>query len=99
MNMATVQRLDEARSKAGIPFIITSGCRCEAQNATVGGAPSSSHLIGRAVDIRSVYSRQRLLIVRSLLAVGFNRIGIYSGHVHADDDPNAPPDVMWYSRK
>jgi len=99
MNYDTLALLDEARGRAGIPFVITSGCRCEAQNNAIGGSSSSAHLVGRAADIRTTYSRERLRVVRGLLSVGFKRIGIYSGHVHADDDPNAPADVMWRSGK
>ena len=32
------------------PIIITSGFRCPAHNNSVGGAPNSQHLYGRAVD-------------------------------------------------
>ena len=33
------------------PIRITSGVRCAAHNAAVGGAPSSQHLYGNAADI------------------------------------------------
>lgn len=33
------------------PIRINSGCRCPAQNAIEGGAPSSQHLRGKAADV------------------------------------------------
>lgn len=44
--------LCEAREYFRAPVIIHSGCRCEAHNKAVNGAPRSQHLIGRAADIR-----------------------------------------------
>lgn len=40
------------REHFGKPVTITSGYRTAAHNAAVGGAKSSQHLYGRAVDIR-----------------------------------------------
>lgn len=40
------------REHFGKPVTITSGYRTAAHNATVGGAKSSQHLLGRAADIR-----------------------------------------------
>lgn len=43
--------LDLLRAAHGAPITITSGYRCVAKNAAVGGSPRSYHLTGRAVDI------------------------------------------------
>ena len=43
--------LDDARHKAGVSFVITSGVRCSSHNRAVGGKKSSSHLKGLAADI------------------------------------------------
>jgi len=40
--------LQEARSLAGAPFIITGPGRCPAHNAAIGGAPHSKHLPDQA---------------------------------------------------
>ena len=40
------------REHFGKPVVITSGYRTAAHNASVGGAKSSQHLLGRAADIR-----------------------------------------------
>ena len=99
MEEETLGKLDGAREVAGVPFVVTSGCRCENQNRMVGGASSSAHLVGRAADISARYSTVRLAVVVGAIEAGFNRIGIYRNHVHMDDDPNAPPGVMWRSYK
>ena len=50
MDDAFLRWLDDVRHKAGVPFKITSDARDAAHNAKVGGAPTSLHLPGRAVD-------------------------------------------------
>ena len=93
--------LDDARGIAGIPFTITSGFRTPSHNAYVGGVqPSlqskgSSHLFGYAADIAAPTSRQKYIIVKSLLQAGFNRIGIGETFIHVDNDPDKDPDVIW----
>ena len=86
MDEEFLDMLDEARSVAGIPFVITSGLRTEAWNHRVGGAPNSSHMKGCAADIACTTSRDRFLIVTALLEVGFDRIGIYDTYIHVDSD-------------
>ena len=95
MHQDSLDRLDAARSVAGIPYYIVSGWRCPAHNWAVGGADGSAHLDGRAADIKTKNSRDRYKIVEACLEVGFNRIGIGDGFVHADDHPNKPQDVIW----
>ncbi len=90
-----VRRLNRARHKAGVPFIITSGRRTKKRNASIGGAARSSHVTGHGVDIRARSGRVRFLIVKALIAVGFTRIGVYNGHVHVDDDPRLVQQVLW----
>jgi zinc D-Ala-D-Ala carboxypeptidase len=93
--------LDDARGIAGIPFTITSGVRTPSWNARVGGVqPSlkskgSSHLFGYAADIAAPTSREKYLIVDSLLKSGFNRIGIGESFIHVDNDPDKDEDVIW----
>ena len=44
--------LEELRSRARVPIIINSGYRSPQLNKKVGGASTSNHLTGCAVDIR-----------------------------------------------
>jgi len=87
--------LDEAREESGIPYIITSGCRCKKHNARVGGRKNSSHLSGLAVDIKATDSRARFRIVTGLLLAGFARIGIGKRFIHADADGRKPSPVIY----
>ena len=95
MNEEFLQRLDEAREYAGIPFIINSAWRSEEDNKRVGGKPNSSHLKGLAVDIKATNSRQRGLILDALRSVGFSRIGIAKRFIHVDMDFDKDQDVTW----
>ena len=89
--------LDVARGKANVPFIITCGFRTPAQNAALSESVSdSAHLTGHAVDLACSDDPTRYAMLQGLLAAGFTRIGIYSAHLHADNDSTKPPNVIWY---
>ena len=51
VSLALVLALEDVRSIFGGPVVITSGWRCAAHNARVGGHPQSRHLVGCAVDV------------------------------------------------
>lgn len=80
--------LYKARLEAGTPFIIKSGIRMT--------STGSSHETGWASDIACTSSVLRMKIVKALLSVGFNRIGVYDKHIHADNDPSKAKNVMWW---
>jgi uncharacterized protein YcbK (DUF882 family) len=75
--------LDAAREAAGGPICVTSGYRCPAHNAAVGGAAQSYHMRGMAADVYS-----DTLDVRALAAVlkaAMIRLGVAGGlQVYAD---------------
>lgn len=87
--------LDRAREYAGIPFVLTSTLRTKDENNMVGGTRNSTHLRGLAVDIRALDSRSKYKILTGLIAVGFNRLGIYDTHIHADIDQLFDKEVVW----
>lgn len=91
-----ISKLDSARGMAQIPFVITSGLRSKETNTEVGGVENSSHLGGLAVDIRCVDSSIRFKMLKALLSVGFNRIGVYKAHLHCDVDSSKPKETIWY---
>ena len=97
MDKKFLEKLDYARHNAGIPFRVTSGYRCEEHNLKVGGRVGSSHLKGLACDLAFNGSRECFLIVKSLLDVGINRIGISkkSRFIHCDVDNLKDDDVLW----
>ena len=95
LNQTLIDRLDIARGLAQLPFVITSGYRCEANNKEAGGVPGSAHCYGSAADIQAGNSKDRFRIVRALLAAGVRRIGIGKTFVHADVDLEKDQDVLW----
>lgn len=95
MNADFLNKLDEAREIANIPFIINSAYRSPEHNAKIGGKPNSSHLKGLAVDISVTNSRQRFIVLNALLEVGFTRIGIADTFIHVDLDSEKSKDVIW----
>ena len=88
-------KLDRAREVAQIPFKINSAYRTPEHNAKIGGKPNSSHLKGLAVDISVTNSRQRFIVLKALIQVGFNRIGIAKNFIHVDDDKSKDSEVVW----
>ena len=96
MDKKFLEKLDYARGNAGIPFKINSGYRSVNYNDNVLGARvGSSHKKGLAADISCIGSRDRALIIKSLLEVGINRIGIGKSFVHCDVDKSKDADVFW----
>jgi zinc D-Ala-D-Ala carboxypeptidase len=95
MQETFLNMLDIARGEAGVSFTINSGYRCKSHNAEVGGATHSSHTTGYGVDISCTSTANRFKIVNSLLARGFNRIGIANSFIHVDCDPSLPCKVIW----
>lgn len=96
MDREFLECLDEARDIAGIQFKINSGYRTPAHNRKVGGGTASSHLIGRAADIRCTDTGKRLKIIEALSMVGFQRFGIASTFIHVDNDDQKPNAIWLY---
>jgi uncharacterized protein YcbK (DUF882 family) len=90
-----VALLDEARGLYKKPMVIESGSRCTARNKAEGGKRTSAHLKGLAADIRCKFPRDRFRLVNILLILGFKRVGIGAGFVHADIYGGADQEVMW----
>lgn len=86
MNHELLLKLDWARHLAEQPFNITSSFRAR---------DDRTHGKGLAVDIACTGGAQRLPMLRSLLAVGFDRIGIYEHHIHVDVSISDPPAIWW----
>tara|TARA_B100001093_G_scaffold511423_1_gene579232 strand:+ start:1211 stop:1564 length:354 start_codon:yes stop_codon:yes gene_type:complete len=95
MEATFLEKLDLAREHSGVPYVINSGFRTPEHNAKVGGVSGSSHLTGWAADIRADSSNRRFLVLRGLLAAGFNRVGIGQNFIHVDCDPSKAGNVSW----
>jgi len=96
----TLRKFNQAREIAGIPFDPTSAARTEKYEKEKGRPGTSSHVVSntkkcRAMDIRISSNSDRWIILNALLEAGFTRIGIASGFIHADDDPDKVQNVIW----
>ena len=94
MNADFLNKLDEAREIANIPFIINSAYRSPEHPLSIKN-PSSSHIKGLAVDIKATDSRTRFIILNALINAGFNRIGIADTFIHVDLDLDKSSKVIW----
>ncbi len=77
-----MDKLQQARTMLGRPFLIHSAHRCALHNARVGGAPLSQHL-KLAVDI-GLYGHNPSLLHRACLQAGFRGFGFYQTFIHVD---------------
>ena len=94
MDEEFLQRLDQARAFADIPFIINSAYRSPNHPLSIKN-PSSSHIKGLAVDIKATDNATRFKIIDALLFVGFKRIGIADTFIHVDIDYGKRQDIIW----
>ena len=90
MEAEFLERIDLARSHAGVPFHVNSGWRCERHNEAVGGKPNSAHLKGLAADIQAKAGLYKYKVAEGAMDAGIKRIGIYPTFVHLDIDPDKP---------
>ncbi|QDP46333.1 MAG: putative peptidase M15 [Prokaryotic dsDNA virus sp.] len=100
MNYQFLEKLDDARGLAEIPFVITSGYRTKDYNEDLirrkyKASRNSSHLKGLAADIKCNTSRNRWIIINSLVLAGFSRIGVADTFIHVDLDLDKAQNVIW----
>ncbi len=101
MSVHFLDKLDDARELAGIPFYINSAYRTKEDNERIYRElkkpvnTNSSHLKGLAVDIKATDSRTRFIILNALIRVGFTRIGIADTFIHVDLDKDKSQQVIW----
>lgn len=91
--------LQKIRDHFGNPVTITSGYRCYIHNRSVGGATSSYHAKGMAVDI-TVEDTAPREVAKFCESIGVKGIGLYEtsadGYfVHIDTRPNK---YFWYGQ-
>ena len=100
INRTFVRILSAARERSknedgsGIPFIITSGWRCENHPESIKN-PTSSHIKGLAADILVKNSRERAVVLGALMEAGFTRFGIGHNFIHVDIDEDKIQGVIW----
>ncbi|WP_294954861.1 D-Ala-D-Ala carboxypeptidase family metallohydrolase [uncultured Gilliamella sp.] len=86
----TAIKLEFVRQALGKPINITSGYRCPALNARVGGVSTSAHTKGLAVDFNSSYGTPKEICQRLIDAgVQFDKlIQEHNQWVHIGFNPN-----------
>ncbi len=93
-----LRMLDEMRHYYGKRITITGSCR-EKPRGKQRTSAHEKNKYGRweGVDIRARTSRNRYELVAAAYAAGFNRIGVYTKHIHVDiaTEPQFPDDVLW----
>ena len=100
INRTFLKVLNSARSYSknedgsDVPFIITSGYRCENHPESIKN-PTSSHIKGLAADILVKNSRERAVILGALMNAGFSRFGIGHNFIHVDLDEDKVQGVIW----
>lgn len=80
-----VEIADDVREHFGAAAIVTSGVRCAAHNANVGGVSNSRHLNGKAMDFRITgrTAGEVLSYVNQMPGIRY-AYAIDSDHVHMD---------------
>lgn len=89
MKESLVFKLDALRNLVGARFRVNSGLRTEKHNKSVGGAPSSAHLTGEAVDISTsgwTHEQKKDFVIYAR-KMGFNGIGVAKTFIHLDIKP------------
>jgi len=92
-----VEALIRLRIEVGHPINVTSGYRCEHQNAAVGGKWTSYHLRGLAVDVqcRNLPFADFVALTRSFHPTPFRGLGIYTAAEFLHLDLRTRP-TLWY---
>ena len=96
IDQTLVVLLQAIREHFNKPITITSGYRTAAQNAAVGGAKSSQHLLGKAADIQVADTTvEAVAAYAESLMPDWGGVGRYpvkagrtKGWVHVDTRPN-----------
>jgi len=80
-----VRAAQSLRDQTGKPIHITSGVRCQAHNAEVGGVANSRHVIGHAMDFRveGMTAAQVLPMAKATPGIVY-AYAIDEMHVHMD---------------
>jgi len=87
--------LEDIREDLGKPMRVTSGCRCAAHNADVGGVPNSAHTRGTACDIYCVGGLNRRRLVDLAVRHGAAGIGVAKTFIHLDCCDVLPRPAIW----
>jgi uncharacterized protein YcbK (DUF882 family) len=83
-----LEGLEAIRAHFERPIRVTSGCRCNVHNASVGGSKGSQHKLGRAADIQ--VTKVPPSDVADLAEVLGLSVGRYDTFTHVDSRTGSP---------
>ena len=84
INTEALMALDELRKNIGAPIYLSSAYRSPYHNASVGGAPRSSHLFGHAFDVE-LRGMDKTKLRAEAESAGFRGFGMrYRTFMHVD---------------
>ena len=92
--------LERVREEAGVPMRITGSWRSRRGPIRKSAHQTNKFDLYEAVDVGVGRSRNRFLILKAAIRVGFNRIGVYDKHLHLDIAKGTAfdQDVCWWGR-
>ena len=76
MKTELMEPIELLRERLGFPFVVTSGFRCAWWNTVNGGAKTSAHLTGEALDIHIYKGKALKLVAEALKLKAFMGFGI-----------------------
>ena len=94
--LALLDCLDRLRARVGHPLRVTSGVRCPAKNARVGGVVGSEHTTGEAADLATPDAHRRYALIHAALGLGISRLGIGPTWVHVGIAERFPSRTPWW---
>lgn len=92
MDAGVMYMAQKARDIYGKPMRVSSGYRCPNHNAKVGGAKTSFHMQGMAIDFAVNNPADRHKMLFALRDAGFTGFEISPLHIHVD---NGPERLLW----
>lgn len=96
MQLDFVAKLDDLRTRLGVPLRVTSGYRCPLYNNVVSTTGENGpHTTGRAVDVQLAGANVHRLVMQASLGGWFSGIGLHQRGPHSKrfihlDDLEAP---------
>ena len=104
--VAFVNRLQRLRDIFDKPMRVSSMYRCPSHNKKIGGSPTSAHKYKQgasgfgAVDIKlgQRMHKDRYILVKNALELGFNNIEVADKHIHIGRVPADHPQykrIIW----
>lgn len=92
MDKGFLRKLDQLRHICEFPFKITSGYRSPNHSIEAKKSTPGKHSEGIAADILITSSRQRFIIVKNAILLGFTGIGVHETFIHLDTREDG---TMW----